>query len=143
VAAGDDFATKLTAARDTKGGAQTAGLVHAIPRLDGARKKEARDALAGRLTRMTAKTLRGMLADPDAELRRAACLACAMKDDKSHIPDLIERITDASDLVVPAARASLKSLTGQDFGPPSDADETARAKARADWAKWYETAGKR
>jgi hypothetical protein len=139
VAAGDDFADKLAAARDTRGGAQTAGLVHAIPRLDGARKKEAREALAERLTRMTAKTLRQMLADPDAELRRAACLACAMKDDKAHVPDLIERITDASELVVPAARAGLKSLTGQDFGPPFGADETARAKARADWARWYAT----
>jgi hypothetical protein len=143
VAAGDDFAAKLAAARDTRGGAQTAGLVHAIPRLDSARKKEAREALAERLTRMTAKTLREMLADPDAELRRAACLACAMKDDKSHIPDLIERINDPSELVVPAARAGLKSLTGKDFGPPPGADETARAKARADWATWYATEGKR
>lgn len=143
VAAGDDFAAKLAAARDTRGGAQTAGLVHAIPRLDGARKKQAREALAERLTRMTARTLREMLAGPDAELRRAACLACAMKDDKGHVPDLIERINDPSELVVPAARAGLKSLTGKDFGPPLGADEAARAKARADWAKWYATEGQR
>ena len=65
-----------------------------------------------------------------------------MKDDRSHVPDLIERITDPSDLVVPAARAGLKSLTEKDFGPPSGADDAAKAKAQAEWKKWHESQGK-
>jgi hypothetical protein len=141
-ATGAAFDAKLKEARDSKGSDYTAALVHAIPKLDGDRQKQARDALADRLTRMTAATLRRMLKDHDAELRRAACLACAMKDDRQHVPDLIERITDESDLVVRAARAGLKSLTEKDFGPPPGADAAAKAKAQADWKKWYETQGK-
>lgn len=141
-ASGPDFDALLKSARDTKGSEHTAALVRAIPRLDGDRRKQARNALAERLARMTPTTLRAMLKDPDAELRRAACLACAMKDDRQHVPDLIERIADRSDLVVPAARAGLKSLTEKDFGPPPGADDAAKAKAQAEWKKWYETQGK-
>ena len=75
-------------------------------------------------------------------LRRGACLACAMKEDRSHLPDLIERIADPSDLVVRAARAALKSMSGKDFGPPAGADEATKAKAAQDWKTWYETEGK-
>ena len=92
---------------------------------------------------MTAKSLRTMLADPESELRRAAALACAMKDDKAHVPDLIDRVSDPADLVVQAARAGLKSLTGQDFGPPAGSDEDARKKAASAWNKWYLTDGKK
>ncbi len=141
-ATGGDFDARLKSARETKGSENTAALVHAIPRLDGERQRLAREALADRLTRMTADTLRTMLKNPDAELRRAACLACAMKDDRQHVPDLIERIADPSDLVVRAARAGLKSLTDKDFGPPPGADEDAKAKAHAQWKKWHETQGK-
>jgi hypothetical protein len=82
---------------------------------------------------MTTATLRGMLRHDDPELRRAVCLAVAMKDDKAFVPDLIDKITDPADLVVRAARAGLKSLTGQDHGPPPNADEAAKKKAQADW----------
>jgi hypothetical protein len=141
-ATGAAFDAKLKEVRDARGSDYTAALVHAITKLDADRQKQAREALAERLTRMTANTLRTMLKESDAELRRAACLACAMKDDRQHVPDLIERITDQSDLVVRAARAGLKSLTEKDFGPPPGADEAAKAKAHADWKKWYETQGK-
>lgn len=134
---GTGWDVKLSEARDTKGAEYTSGLVKAIPKLVGDRQTQAREALAERLTRMTAKTLRTMLRETDVELRRAATLACAMKDDKTHIPDLIDRITDSSDLVVRAARAGLKSLTQQDFGPPPNSDEAAKAKAVAEWNKWY------
>ena len=56
------------------------------------------------------ETLKRMLADRDAEIRRAACLAVAMKDDKFIVPDVIECITDPNDFVVRAAKASLKRL---------------------------------
>jgi hypothetical protein len=139
---GKDFDTKLREARDTKGEAYTTGLVKAIPRLGEDRQKQARDALAERLTRMTAKTLRTMMREPDSELRRAAILACGMKDDKTHVPDLIDRITDPADSVVRVARASLKSLTNKDFGPEPNATDEAKRKAAAEWNKWYLTEGK-
>lgn len=133
----DQWMTVLTGERDAKGVQHTAAIVRAIGKLDGGRKKQARDALADRLTRMTAATLRKMLTDPDPELRRAACLACAMKDDKAHVPDLIDRVTDPSDLVVRAARAGLKSLTGKDHGPDPGAPDEKKVEAAAEWRAWY------
>jgi hypothetical protein len=135
-ATGPAWQEKLNLARDTKGGEYTSAIVRAIPLLDAPRRKEAREALAERLTRMTASTLRKMLNDPNPELRRGAVLACGMKDDLDHVVDLIERITDSSDLVVRATRASLKSLTNQDFGPPSGASDDAKDQAKEAWAKW-------
>lgn len=140
VSAGDaDWATVLAGERDAKGVQHTAAIVRAIGKVDGARKKEARDALAERLTRMTAATLRRLLADPDPEVRRAASLACAMKDEKSHVPDLIDRITDPSDAVVRAARAGLKSLTGKDYGPDPGASDEKKVEAASDWRAWFES----
>ncbi len=72
-----------------------------------ARNKRA-SALAERLCRMSAATLRGMLKADDAELRRAAALACAMKDDKDHIPDLIAALEDKDGDVVKAARGRVE-----------------------------------
>jgi HEAT repeat protein len=89
------------------------------------------------MTRMTAATLRDKLQDEDAEIRRAAALACAMKDDKTHIPDLIAALDDSELLVIRAARAGLKSLTGQDFGPTADATRAQRVQAVADWKTWW------
>ncbi len=129
---------KLDEARDGKGTRWTRGLVLGCNRSEGERKQQARDALAERLTRMTAKTLREMLADPEIELRRAASLAAGMREDKLLIPALIERITDPSDIVVRAAKASLKSISQTDFGPPAGADAEAKAKAAATWRSWFE-----
>jgi hypothetical protein len=123
--------------RDAKGGDNTKGLVLAIHRLDGERKKQAREALAERLTRMSADTLRGMIKSDDAELRRGAVLACAMKDDKAHVPDLIGRLTDDDELVVRAAHAGLKSLTSRDFGPKAGATKDQRKAAAAAWRNWW------
>jgi hypothetical protein len=134
-----DFTAKVNEARDTKGAKWTKGLVLASARLDGDRRIKAREALADRLTRMTPKTLRDMLRDSEAELRRAACLACAMRDEVQFIPDLIERITDPSDLVVRAARAGLVSFANTDFGPKTANDEDAKVRAANAWNGWYET----
>jgi hypothetical protein len=49
---------------------------------------------------MTGETLRTMVLDKDAELRRGAVLAMAMKDDKTHLPDLIEAFYDGKDDMV-------------------------------------------
>lgn len=119
-ATGAPWAATLQRVRDAKGGENTSALLAVIPLLDGDRKKQARDALAERLCRMSANTLRGMLRADDAELRRAAALACAMKDDKDHVPDLIGLVADPNADVVRAARAALKSLTGRDFATATE-----------------------
>ena len=66
---------------------------------------------------MTGETLRTMAKDEEPELRRGAVLAMAMKDEKTHIPDLVAALLDEEEVVVRAAKAGLKSVTGQDFGP--------------------------
>ncbi len=105
---------------------------------EGDRKAEARAALAERLCRMTAPTLRGMLKANEVELRRgAAALACAMKDDKDHIVDLIGALEDKEGDAVRAAHAGLKSLTGKDFGPVSGASGAQVSAAVAAWRAWY------
>jgi hypothetical protein len=135
-----DWPTKLAEARDTKGAKWTRGLVLALSKMDGDRRHQGREALAERLVRMTPRTLREMLKDPEIELRRAACLACGMRDEKAFAPALIERLNDPADYVARAARASLKSLTGNtvDFGPVNTADDDARLKAVNQWAAWFE-----
>ena len=95
-----------------------------------------RTALAERLTRMTAETLRTMAKSEDAELRRAAVLAMAMKDDKAHLPDLVAALLDDEELVVRAAKAGLKSLTNQDFGPPTNASVSEKRIAAENWQNW-------
>src|SRR5262249_1027831 len=99
---------------------------------------KARDALANRFTRMTAATLRQELKDDDPEIRRAAVLACAMKDDKSHIPDLILMLQDSEPFVDKAAHAALKSLSGKDFGPKTGASAQDVAKAVESWKGWWD-----
>jgi HEAT repeat protein len=123
--------------KEGKGPAYTLALAGAIPRLKGENKSKARDALAERFTRMTPATLRAELKDDDPEIRRAASLACAMKDDKSHIPDLIGLLDDPEPLVGRAAHAALKSLASQDFGPAKDAPPNERAQAIAAWKGWW------
>jgi hypothetical protein len=135
----DKWLQLLNELRDKKGALNTRALTLVAWKAEGIRRSEVREALAERLVRMTPATLRLMLKDTDAELRRAACLACAMRDDKQFIPDLIDRIPDASDVVVRAARAGLKSLTGADFGPQNAADQETKVAAAASWRAWYES----
>jgi hypothetical protein len=130
----DDIIARL---KDGRGSAYTEALAIAVPKLADAQRDKARDALADRLTRMTAETLRNKLRDTDREIRRAAALACAMKDDKDHVPDLIESLTDGDGEVVKACRAALRSLTEKDFGPSAGATAADRAKAAADWRAWW------
>jgi len=123
--------------QEGKGTVYTLALAGSIPRLSGEAKGKAREALAQRLTRMTAATLREQLKDDDPEIRRAAALACAMKDDKSHVADLIPLLEDREPLVGRAAHAALKSLTGKDFGPEANASRQEAANAVAAWKGWF------
>jgi len=120
-----------------KGVAYTGALAAAIPQLSGAIKTKAREALTERLARMTAFTLHDKLQDDAAEIRRAAALALAMKEEKQAIPDLIALLEDREPTVVRASYAALKELTGQDFGPSAGALPEARAKAVAAWKAWW------
>jgi hypothetical protein len=129
----------LVKLRDQKGAVNTETLAQLASKLSGDLQKQARDNLADRLTRMTPGTLRNMLRDENREIRRAASLACAMKEDKSHIPDLIATLGDQDMYVVRAARAGLKHLTGQDFGPTPEATPAERTKAIHNWELWFKT----
>jgi S1-C subfamily serine protease len=131
----------LESLRESKGPEHTQALLEAIPKLEGEVKKKARDALADRMSRMTGATLRERLRDDNAEMRRASALAVAMKEDKTHIPRLIELLDDAEMPVSRAAYAALKSLSGKDFGPPKDASPAERATAVAAWKAWWKENG--
>jgi hypothetical protein len=120
-----------------KGAVYTDALAAAIPRLTGDVKTRARDALADRLARMTSRTLGDKLRDESGEVRRAAALACFMKDDRGHMPRLIELLQDPERSVARAAHAALKGFAGQDFGPEADADRDAIARAAAAWGAWW------
>jgi hypothetical protein len=128
--------------RDTKGAVNTEALALAIPLLQGAAKKSARDALADRLARMTPATLRDKLRDESEEVRRAATLACAIKEDKTFIPDLIGQLSDPSARVARAASASLKAITHEDLGPSDGASIQERARAIVRWRDWWAKNGK-
>jgi hypothetical protein len=132
-ASGQQWKTSLGVVREEKGSEFTYALVLAINRLDGERRRDAREALAERLTRMTTAGLRTMLKADDPEVRRAAALACGMKDSKANVSDLIDRLTDDEEFVARAALASLKSLTGQDHGPAVGATKDQRKAAADAW----------
>jgi hypothetical protein len=127
----------LAKLRDTKGSVYTEALVRAIAKLQGEQQREAREALALRLKRMTAATLRDMLKDENREVRAAAASACGLKEDKQLVVELIAVLSDADAVVVQAARNSLRSLSGKDFGPQSDASAEDKAKAITDWKAWH------
>jgi len=122
--------------KDGKGVVYTEALAAAIPHLTGSTRTHARDALAERLTRMKAGTLRDKLQDEDVEVRRAAVVACYMKDDKEHIPDLIAMLEDKDEVVLRSAVLALKSLTSQDHGPAPGADAAERRKSIEAWKAW-------
>jgi hypothetical protein len=127
--------------RDSKGGEFTEALADAIGKLTGELKTKARDALAERMARMTAGTLKDKLRDDDLEVRRAAALAVAMKEEKPLVPRLIELLDDPEAPVARAAHAALKSLSNQDFGPGAEATRAERAQAIAAWKDWWAKQG--
>jgi HEAT repeat protein len=134
-------AEKLATYRQAKGIVYTEAMANALSQLDGDSLQKGREYLAERLTRMTAETLRSRLSDPRAELRRAAALAWAAKDDRSAVPELIPLLNDPEDLVVRGTKAALKSLTGQDFGPARGASAAERSAAVAAWKNWWRKQG--
>ena len=135
--AGPKLDQVLTRLREGKGSAFTEALAQAIHNLEGDVRKKAQRALAERMARMSAETLGDKLRDPDPEIRRATCLACAMREETTHFARLIDLLQDPEPLVARAARAALKSLSGQDFGPEEDATQAERTTALEKWKNWW------
>jgi HEAT repeat protein len=136
-ATGEERDRILLRLKDAKGADHTEAIALAIPKLGREARLQARDALAERLTRMTAKTLKAYLQDDDAELRAAAARACALKDDKALAGGLIALLDDADDRVRGAAHGALKELAGQDLGPQPGATADERRAAAGRWRAWW------
>jgi hypothetical protein len=130
-AAGEEQAALLQRYQETRGVEYTEALAFAIGRLDGDAKRRARQALAQRLARLKPDSLTRYLSDEEAEIRRAAALACAAKGLKEQVPLLIPLLADREALVARAAEAALKELTGQDLGPEP-----------RPWQDWWDKHGK-
>ena len=140
---GDEQDQVLKKLRDTRGPDYTEALLLAIPRLDDAARKKARDALARRFTRLTPRSLLNYMKDVDPEARQAAVLASAMRDLRAHIPVIIAKLSDSEPGVVRTAHAALKAMTEQDFGPAADATGEETDKAIAAWKAWWRKNGKK
>jgi len=112
--------------RDTKGVTYTEALVAAIYGLEGEAKRDARQALTARLTRMKETTLTDYLLDEEPEIRRAAALASGTKQISSHVSILIKLLRDPQEQVRKAAHVALKATTKQPFDLLPEA-----------WEKWY------
>jgi HEAT repeat protein len=87
---------------------------------------------------MTTATLQEKFSDQNAEVRRAAALACTIKEDRTLIPSLIGLLNDSEPRVGRAAHAALKALTSQDFGPADNAARQEKIKSVAKWRDWWE-----
>jgi HEAT repeat protein len=127
--------------RDKKGVVYSEALARAIQKLHGNSLVRAREALAERLTRMTAATLRNKLQEDRAEIRRAAIIACADKGEKALIPDLIGLLKDPDSAIVQLAHRSLKTLTSKDFGPNPNASDEETSLAVVAWKVWWQEQG--
>jgi hypothetical protein len=130
----------LTKYRDTSGVEFTDALARAAAKSTGELQISIRDALTQRLTRMKAVTLNECMRHSDRELRRAAALASGAKG-QDRLPDLadslVRLIADDEAVVAQAARATLKTYSGKDFGPEVGASAADRGKALLDWRNWW------
>jgi HEAT repeat protein len=133
----DKQETLLKDLATAKGMVYTDALATAIPELSAPVQDKAREALVERLTRMTAATLHDKLDDRNREVRRAAALACAVKEEMQHVPSLIRLLDDAEVTVVRAAHSALKEMTKQDFGPGNPAVRYERLEAMKQWKAWW------
>jgi hypothetical protein len=136
IATGGRHAELLKQYAQTSGVEYTEAIALAIPRLEGDGRREAREALAERLSRRKEVTLLGYLEDDDAEVRRAAALALAMRDATDKVADVARLLLDPEPSVVRAAHASLRSLTGEDYGPRANATEEEKQEAVKRYQVW-------
>jgi hypothetical protein len=118
-----------------EGALYTRGLARAVQRLDGELRAKCRTALVARLARAKPTTLRAHLKDLSPEVRQAAAVACARREERAFVPDLIALLDDREPETARVALAGLKGLTGQDLDGP--------AAWRAWWQKQGEAAAER
>jgi hypothetical protein len=123
--------------RAEKGNDSSEALALAAPLLLPDLRDKARQALADREGRMQAEAIGRDLGNGNAEIRRAAALACALTEAKQFIPQLIGLLDDRDPDVARAGRVALRALTSQDFGPAANADAADRKRAVADWQEWW------
>jgi hypothetical protein len=121
---------------DAEGAEYTLAIARAIPRLEGQAHQEARDALAERLSGRTEATLLRYLGHADAEIRRAAVLALAMRDAQGAVADVARLLLDPEPSVSRAAHAALRSLTGEDYGPAAIGGEREKQEAVKRYQAW-------
>jgi hypothetical protein len=129
-----DLLDKLSS---TRGVENTQALRAVIARAEEEVRQKARKALAMRFAHLKPTTLTVYLKHEDDEFRQAAALALGMKESREQVPDLIRTLSDPEPMVVRAARASLKALTRQDFGPEPGDSKAERARAIAQWELWW------
>jgi hypothetical protein len=120
----------------TKGSDYTEALARVASRVAGKERAKVRGALADRMARMNDKTLSRYLRDENPEIRHAAVLGVAWRDSMAHVQRMIEMLDDPEVLVVRATVASLKSLSGKDYGPRQYATQTEHDEAVARWKDW-------
>jgi hypothetical protein len=129
----------LTQYQDAKGVAYTEALAAAIAKVEEPIRTKAREALAGRLARMTTTTLRERLKDASLEIRCATARACAAKDDPALIPDLIAALESTEPRMARASHTALVQLAGgKDFGPAANGSSADKTRAIANWKRWWQ-----
>jgi len=101
----------LTTLKDGEGPEYTVALADAIPKLPKDYQDKTRQALAERLSLMTAETLRDKFGDDDIEIRTAAIQACVIKGEASLVSDLSELLEDPSPAVAGLASDAIKTLS--------------------------------
>jgi HEAT repeat protein len=120
----------LTTLKDGEGVVYTVALADAIPKLPKDFRDKARQALAERMSRMTADTLRNKFQEDDVEIRRAAVQASVIKGDSSLVSDLSELLEDPNPAVAGLADDAIKALSKskkkQKSDQPSDALSSAK-----------------
>jgi hypothetical protein len=116
--------------KDGEGVVYTVALADAIPKLPKDYRDKARQALAERLSRMTADTLRNKFQEDDVEIRRAAVQASVIKGDSSLVSDLSELLEDPNPAVAGLADDAIKTLSKnkkkQKADQPSETSVSAR-----------------
>jgi HEAT repeat protein len=112
-------------------------LAAAIRELKTPRQAKVRQTLAGRLADQDVSQLKKRFTDEDAEVRHAAVTAAGLKKDKGLIPDVLKLLEDPDAAVAQEARATLKLLTGRDFGPAANASPLDRSIAIGQWYGWW------
>lgn len=128
---------------ETPGSKYTKALADAIGDLSGDAQVQARDGLAMRMARFSAKSLTGYLYHDHPEIKRAAALAVYMRDERSLMSILIDLLEDEEEIVWRAAHLALKKMTQKDFGPKPGDDLEKRQKAISEWQKWWQQSQKK